>query len=44
MVYITAPMVIPNKPDNPLIQEYIGYMDYVLGWSDARMIYGNDPS
>lgn len=24
MVYITAPMVIPNKPDNPLIQEYVG--------------------
>lgn len=40
MVEITAPMVIPNKPDNPLIQEYIGYMDYCLGWSDARCIYG----
>lgn len=31
LVEITAPMVIPNKPDNPLIQEYIGYMDYCLG-------------
>lgn len=40
MVEITAPMVIPNKPDNPLIQEYIGYMDYTYGWSDARCIYG----
>ena len=44
MVEITAPMVIPNKPDNPLIQEYIGYMDYILGWSDARMIYGHNPA
>lgn len=44
LVEITAPMVIPNKPDNPLIQEYIGYMDYVMGWSDARMIYGFNPS
>lgn len=44
MVEITAPMVIPNKPDNPLIQEYIGYMDYIMGWSDARMIYGHNPA
>lgn len=44
MVEITAPMVIPNKPDNPLIQEYIGYMDYCLGWSDARAIYGFNPA
>lgn len=44
MVEITAPMVIPNKPDNPLIQEYIGYMDYVMGWSDSRMIIGHNPA
>lgn len=44
LVEITAPMVIPNKPDNPLIQEYIGYMDYQMGWSDSRMIIGFNPS
>ena len=44
MVEITAPMVIPNKPDNPLIQEYIGYMDYCLGFSDARAMYGFNPA
>jgi hypothetical protein len=44
MVEITAPMVIPNKPDNPLIQEYIAYCDFTLGWSDARMIYGHNPA
>lgn len=44
MVEITAPMVIPNKPDNPLIQEYVGYMDYIMGWSDSRMIFGHNPA
>lgn len=44
MVEITAPMVIPNKPDNPLIQEYIAYADYTMGWSDARCIYGHSPA
>jgi hypothetical protein len=44
MVEITAPMVIANKPDNPLIQEYIGYCDFIIGWSDARMIYGFNPA
>lgn len=44
MVEITKPMVIMNKPDNPLITEYVGYMDYTLGWSDPRCIYGHDPA
>jgi hypothetical protein len=44
MVEITAPMVIPNKPDNPLIQEYIAYCDFTMGWSDARCILGHDPA
>lgn len=44
MVEITAPMVIPNKPDNPLVQEYIGYMDYCFGWSDSRCLYGFNPA
>lgn len=44
LVEITAPMVIPNKPDNPLIQEYIAYADYCIGWSDSRMVYGHNPA
>jgi hypothetical protein len=44
MVEITPPMVIPNKPDNPLIQEYVAYCDFIIGWSDARMIYGFNPA
>jgi len=44
MIEITAPMVIPNKPDNPLVQEYVGYCDYDFGWSDSRMIFGHNPA
>lgn len=44
MVETTAPMVIQQKASNPLITEYIGYMDYVLGWSDPRVIFGHNPA
>jgi len=44
LVEITAPMVIPNKPDNPLIQEYVAYMDDCFGWSDCRCMIGFNPS
>lgn len=44
MVQTTAPMVIKQKSSNPLITEFIGYMDYILGWSDPRVIIGHDPS
>jgi hypothetical protein len=44
IVEITAPMVIPNKPDNPLIQEYIAYCDFDIGWADSRMVYGHNPA
>lgn len=44
MVELTAPIVIPNKPDNPLIQEYVAYCDFTFGWSDARCIIGSNPS
>lgn len=44
MVEITAPMVIRNKPDNPLKTEFVGYMDATMGWSDNRQVYGHDPA
>ncbi|MFC3797904.1 MULTISPECIES: hypothetical protein [unclassified Cohnella] len=44
MVEITAPTVIRNKPDNPLVTEFVGYMDFTMGWSDARPIYGHNPN
>ncbi|CAI6073599.1 hypothetical protein [Cohnella sp. JJ-181] len=44
MVEITAPTVIRNKPDNPLVTEFVGYMDFTMGWSDARQIFGHNPA
>jgi hypothetical protein len=41
--YGTRPMVIDQKAANPLIAEFIPYVDYTLGWSDPRVIYGFDP-
>lgn len=40
----TAPMVIPQKSSNPLIQEFIGYMDYTMGWSEPKVIFGHNPA
>jgi len=44
MVHGTKPMVIPQKTPNPLIQEFVGYMDYVLGWSEPKVIFGHNPA
>jgi hypothetical protein len=44
LYYGTRPKVIEQKGANPLIAEYIPYVDYVLGWDDARVIFGHDPS
>jgi hypothetical protein len=44
MVYGTRPMVIDQKSPNPLIAEYIGYMDLTLGWSDSKCIIGSNPA
>jgi hypothetical protein len=43
LVHGTRPMVIDQKAANPLISEFIPYMDYTLGWSEPRCIYGFDP-
>jgi hypothetical protein len=37
-------MVIPQKATNPLIQEFVGYMDYTIGWSEPKVIYGHNPA
>lgn len=44
MKQTTAPMVIEQKTSNPLIAEYIGYMDYTLGWSEPKVIFGHNPA
>jgi hypothetical protein len=44
LYYGTRPKVIDQKGANPLIAEYIPYVDYVLGWDDPRVIFGHDPA
>lgn len=45
IVNITKPMVLYNKEaSNPLIAFYTGYADYVLGFSEARMITASNPA
>ena len=45
IVNITKPMVLYNKEaSNPLIAFYTAYADYILGWSEARMIIGSNPA
>jgi hypothetical protein len=44
MVELTKPEVMPNQPDNPLVAQFVAYMDYTFGWSDARCIYGHNPA
>jgi len=44
MFVTTDPMVVEQKSSNPFIAEYIGYMDFVMGWSETKMIYGHNPA
>jgi hypothetical protein len=44
MVVLTEPTVIPAIQDNPLITKFVVYCDYVLGWSDPRCIFGQNPA
>ncbi len=43
LVYITKPTVLIAKQDNPLITDYIGYVDFAFGVADARPIIFSDP-
>lgn len=44
VVYTTKPMVMQSKLDNPLIDSYVGYADYAIGWGDARSIIFSNPA
>lgn len=43
IVYNTRPMVMQAPQDNPLKDLYTGYVDFGVGWSDARQIIFGDP-
>lgn len=43
LVYITKPTVLVATQDNPLITDYIGYVDYGFGVADARAVIFSNP-
>ena len=44
LVYITKPTVLVSPQDNPLITDYIGYVDFGFGFGDARPIIFSNPA
>ncbi len=44
LVYITKPTVMQTALDNPLKDLYTGYVDFGVGWGDARQIIFSNPS
>ncbi len=43
VVYISRPTVIRSELDNPLIARIVPYVDFGVGWSDARPIIFSNP-
>ncbi len=44
LVYITEPTVLVANQQNPLLTDYIGYVDFAFGFGDARPIIFSDPA
>ena len=44
LVYITKPTVMQSALDNPLKDLYTGYVDFGVGWGDARQIIFSNPA
>lgn len=44
LVYVTRPTVLVSPQDNPLITDYIGYVDFAFGVGDARPIVFSNPA
>lgn len=43
LIYITRPKVMNHDLDNPLTDAYTGYVDFGVGWGDARPIIFSNP-
>ncbi len=43
LVYITEPTIVVSPRDNPLMTDYIAYVDFAFGFGDARPIIFSDP-
>lgn len=44
LVYITEPSVLVSPRENPLVTDYIAYVDFAFGFGDARPIIFSNPS
>ncbi len=44
LVYITEPSVVVSPRDNPLVSDYIAYVDFAFGFGDARPIIFSAPT
>lgn len=44
LVYITEPTVVLSPRENPLVADYISYVDFAFGFGDARPIIFSNPS
>ena len=44
IVYNTRPTVLQTELDNPLVDVYTAYVDYGVGWGDARQIFFQNPA
>jgi len=44
IVYTTKPTVMKGQPGNPLIQSFVGYADYAIGWADPRYCICSNPA
>ncbi|MBE6654802.1 MAG: hypothetical protein E7608_05025 [Ruminococcaceae bacterium] len=44
LVYITEPSVLISPRENPLVTDYIAYVDFAFGFGDARPIIFCDPA
>lgn len=43
LIYISKPTVLVARQDNPLVTDYVAYVDYAFGYADARPIIFSDP-
>lgn len=44
LVYITEPTVVVSPRENPLMTDYISYVDFAFGFGDARPIVFSNPA
>lgn len=44
VIYITRPTVMRSELDNPLIARSVGYIDFGVGFSDARPVIFSNPA